>query len=575
MIALSTSETSLTSTIASSTSNPSLSDDAPLVSSAFIQPIPEETTYDASGQISSAPFVTGPDVVATQDTGGDDAIPLVAVSHADAAPLESTQIPTTASATSLESNVTNTTDVTQATDGAETFVTAVAYDGNTVAGDTVTDASAFVTIESDSDGQILASPSSATLESDWSASAPAAESFAEPIAVAPAFVDDLSSSSGQDDLVVTTPIVSLDNSTAPDAIALSPSDVTLDSGLVDTAATEDSTAVNEVATAQAQRTPPNADTTQLFAAIESGDQATVLQLLETGDIDLTAQEDSYGNTPILQAVYSGNAEAASALLAADSTGASLQVSSDAETGNNNPLLLALKRGEGEVTSAIVDKLGELDANVATDIVKQSDSRGATALHWAAIDRDDALIDSLIALNADPTATTAFGRTAGDLYQKEISFDDLDFPDGVTFLTAESNTEYSATNDPDLSNFRWHGIAKAQNELADIGNPFLPDDFQSPTNNNLTTDFIDRLGVDDYSNQTKPLLDLAKLSFVKTRADKPASEATLARLPTTPGNQAQAPVRTDAEQQQARTDLDNQIDRAIGSTYEFVAKKLGG
>jgi len=312
------------------------------------------------------------------------------------------------------------------------------------------------------------------------------------------------------------------------------------------------------------------ETLDAITAIDQKDQQALQALIATGEVELTKGESDYGNTPLLQAVYKGNTEAALALIEADDSGESLKVT-DNTGGKNTPLLLALKRGETQIQSAIFAKLLKLEPQLVNEIVNAADSRGATALHWAAIDRNEVLLEQLIEFGADVKAQTLFSSTAGDLYREGIGFEDLEFPKNVTFGTAEKSLDYSGTEVKDFSNFRWHGIAKAQNELAAVGNPFLPDDVDSPTNHNLTPEFIAQLDFHDYDNGTKNLLDLAKLKFVEKRANIPVNQETLSKLPVTEGKSHLRPEPNATPE--AQKALNEKIDRKIGTLYEQIAKKI--
>lgn len=84
---------------------------------------------------------------------------------------------------------------------------------------------------------------------------------------------------------------------------------------------------------------------------------------------------------------------------------------------------------GPEEKMIFDRIDEL---LKIENVNAQCTEGFTALHWAAMCRDEFLIKKLVATGADPTIKNIYGRTPLDYYQYQISLSDFH----ETFLDKE-------------------------------------------------------------------------------------------------------------------------------------------
>lgn len=224
-------------------------------------------------------------------------------------------------------------------------------------------------------------------------------------------------------------------------------------------------AISEVGIVDYSRNPvkEGSSTAQLFDAIKKGDTALALDIIANNDdINFNAfigdSQDAFHNTPLLEAINAGMDDVAIALIKKDSMGVALQTADTYRSAKNNPLLFAVKRGNVEVTNAILDQLNILKADnpaLVESILNTKDARGLTALHWASIYRDSDSIGKLIELGADTTITGPSGKTAGQYYAEPISGDEIKFPEGVNIATSDGTLNYSGTVNKDYSDLRWN------------------------------------------------------------------------------------------------------------------------
>lgn len=102
-----------------------------------------------------------------------------------------------------------------------------------------------------------------------------------------------------------------------------------------------------------------------------------------------------GWTPVCAAAYYGNLEIVRYL---QSKGANLDVSIG--TRKQNPIVLAAESGHGDVVTFLAGKVNRID---------QRNSRGETALHWAAVKSLTTAVKALVRAGASCTAKTSNGK----------------------------------------------------------------------------------------------------------------------------------------------------------------------
>lgn len=156
--------------------------------------------------------------------------------------------------------------------------------------------------------------------------------------------------------------------------------------------------------------------TPLHWAVLCGHAAHVVLLLRNqGD---AARGDAEGRTPLHYAVNTSALTCLAALLAAHPAAANV-----ADAMGRTPLHLACGESVAETPEAVAAAGGTaIDLLLATPglSVGQCDTRGTTALHWAAVcDRVD-VCEKLLAAGADATARDAAGNTAAD-YARDRDF----------------------------------------------------------------------------------------------------------------------------------------------------------
>ncbi|MBX3709110.1 MAG: ankyrin repeat domain-containing protein [Gammaproteobacteria bacterium] len=156
------------------------------------------------------------------------------------------------------------------------------------------------------------------------------------------------------------------------------------------------------------------------------------------------------NTYLLQALAWNRQKAALKLLELDKNKEALNLKDDWPTCLNSPLILAAKINAGY----IVQKLITLGANL-----NEQDYRGFTALHYACILRNDAVIKSLLAAKANLQMIDAFGKSPYDYYDMEICETDLQYRYGKAgeYLNhiPDRDNHYFATKKKCLSALRWY------------------------------------------------------------------------------------------------------------------------
>ena len=86
-----------------------------------------------------------------------------------------------------------------------------------------------------------------------------------------------------------------------------------------------------------------------------------------------------------------------------------------ERFKNAPLCSAVFNNEKEKIAALMQQSNNINTTC---------SEGFTALHWACMRRDEALISELIARGADPKIQNKYGKTALDYYCYQVRVDDF-------------------------------------------------------------------------------------------------------------------------------------------------------
>jgi len=251
----------------------------------------------------------------------------------------------------------------------------------------------------------------------------------------------------------------------------------------------------------------------LFDAIKHKDTDEAIALIETSikpsDLLTFEGNGSIKNTPLLEAIITGQTEIAIALIKADKTGRSLIVPDNIHNTNNHPLLLSLKMGNKRLVNAILTQLTQLqDSNptLVRKIVNNNDARGFTALHWAGIQRNNQAIEALLGLNAQIDQKNIFNKTAGDYYQTPISYNDLKLKPNVKMQTAD--TLNGLTNVEDFSDLRWHLIANAEDNMDAFASAHLRQEIVK----------VPGSGFDEI--RVPQLLDAARFLFIESRNSRP-------------------------------------------------------
>jgi ankyrin repeat protein len=67
---------------------------------------------------------------------------------------------------------------------------------------------------------------------------------------------------------------------------------------------------------------------------------------------------------------------------------------------------------------------KLDLLLKSENINTQCQQGFTALHWAAMARDEKMIKKLLSLGADPSITNIYNRTPVDYYQYQINLSDF-------------------------------------------------------------------------------------------------------------------------------------------------------
>ena len=122
------------------------------------------------------------------------------------------------------------------------------------------------------------------------------------------------------------------------------------------------------------------------------------------------------------------------------------------SSQSTPLVLAAKTAANKVAMLLIGMGADLD---------QSDYLGYTALHYACLMRNEALIEALIASGAKVSIVNEHKMTPLDYYLMEIDESDLEYKYRVNaddkFLlkrVSDWNKTYVGTNNKHLSAFRW-------------------------------------------------------------------------------------------------------------------------
>ena len=133
--------------------------------------------------------------------------------------------------------------------------------------------------------------------------------------------------------------------------------------------------------------------TALHIAVEfSGESTQCIKALLDANADKEASTRIYGETPLAMACRLGKEEAAKLLIA-------YKAIVESATGEITPLMLVSLHGNYKIVKALIAS----DADVCA-----RDTRGWTALHYAALGGSDDCMNILVASGADKDLVTTYG-----------------------------------------------------------------------------------------------------------------------------------------------------------------------
>src|SRR3990167_4144653 len=126
-----------------------------------------------------------------------------------------------------------------------------------------------------------------------------------------------------------------------------------------------------------------------------------------------------------------------------------------ESSLSTPLILASKVGNNQVAMLLIGLCKE-EGNL-----NLADYKGNTALHYASLMRNNALIEALLLSGADPNIKNEAGLSAFEYYHFNIYPQDLEYRYGVCrrdpnlmWHECDWDKSYQATINPSFSNYRW-------------------------------------------------------------------------------------------------------------------------
>lgn len=138
--------------------------------------------------------------------------------------------------------------------------------------------------------------------------------------------------------------------------------------------------------------------------------------------DFTLRDESYGNTVLHTAIINSDATTALDILNTQGVNSIINV----KALGNTALILAIKRG-------MIDVALQISNNTIADL-NSRDSKGFTALHWACMLKQDALIQKLLVNGATISEGTMISVTPTDLYRDNTNYS--------TTFTAYANNRHS-------------------------------------------------------------------------------------------------------------------------------------
>lgn len=191
---------------------------------------------------------------------------------------------------------------------------------------------------------------------------------------------------------------------------------------------------------------PNLTANQVVDCLEA-DQPIHDQVLDYFSKD---HRTRHHNTFLLQAIAWNRKTAALKLIKLDKDRLSLNLKDEWPTCQNTPIILAAKINDIDIVEHLI---------LAGANINEQDYRGFTALHYACLYRNNAMIIKLLAAGADITLTNAFGHLAHDYYKMEIDLEDLryryGYSGGALYPVADMDNHYFSTKKKCLSALRWY------------------------------------------------------------------------------------------------------------------------
>ena len=218
--------------------------------------------------------------------------------------------------------------------------------------------------------------------------------------------------------------------------------------------------------------------------------------------------DMHGNT-LLHFAIAENHLAAAIYLLTISNKLQLNERDTFPTSHSTPLILAAKTHATDVAMLLIGMGAQLDL---------TDYRGFTALHYAAIYRNNRLIDALISAGANLDNVDDFGQTAADYYCKTIEINELDYQYGLIAQDKMTpywdwDKTYSATRNQSLSALRWFMPQVLINGAYDVNKKLLCSDQQLHL----------------YHRDVKTLLEMDLSVLLKFHVNQPVHDMRLYRL----------------------------------------------
>lgn len=204
------------------------------------------------------------------------------------------------------------------------------------------------------------------------------------------------------------------------------------------------------------------------------------QLTELGPPVCPERDNQHGNSYLLFAIAYNYTEAALFLidLGIENHPQSLLMPDLFTSSRSSPLILASKTANNPVAFKLIDYF---ETHSLTDALNATDYNGNTALHYACLTRNHALIEKL--LNAGARTDIVNGQphspyqTAYDYYLLEATKASLFYPYGtcaaktLLFCACDFSPTYQGTNEPAYSFIRWFihfiilnlGLCQGENE----------------------------------------------------------------------------------------------------------------